>query len=124
MSITRASGAIASCLVLAQMVWAYEQCRQNPSYTCRLPVSQPYPTCINTYFVPGEGSYCDSRDGECGRTQCNSYSVTVYKWVDVYTPYNGVCTFPKDTFGPTGDGICSQASLTGDQCGYCPGGSQ
>lgn len=119
MKVIKVSCALASAVVVTRLVWA--TCYVNPSYQCRTNTPLTYPDCVSKTYSMTTGSYCDSRDGECGRTGCTPQSIPVTRIDQIWDPYQGTCVPPVRTVGPIPSGTCSVAVLSGNQCGYCPG---
>lgn len=107
----------------APLVWA--TCKVAVSRTCFEDQPAVPPVCISKLYQNNVGSYCDSRDGECGREGCSmSNGVIATYYETVYAVENGRCTTPfLPTTGPHYGGICWNAVLWGPQCGPCPSGS-
>ncbi len=78
--------------------------------------------CIQVYCSVENSSSCDSRDGECGKTECSGSYVTVSRSSYAYTPMGIPCYC-----GGSGRlitsytvGSCYVATLAGDKCPpYC-----
>ena len=106
--------------------FSQQGCSQNPPGSA-CATSKPYacPDCYGIRYDPTTSSYCDVRDGACGKTQCSVSTVDIQKYIKTGTPiYDGAtcvgCT-PGQEVGPIlAGGTCAVAVLSGDQCGYCP----
>jgi len=85
--------------------------------------------CLAKKYTPTTSSYCDSRDGECGKLICTVSRVDVTYMRNQGTlqsvpgdPTTFYCE-PGEDIGPIGTGTtCAVATLSGDQCGICGGG--
>lgn len=80
--------------------------------------------CTQIRSTPPNVMYCDSRDGECGKTGCHMYQAPLtitYTWLTPYVDDNLNCTCRPPIHSVTmTNGTCRQAYLYGEQCGYCP----
>ncbi len=80
--------------------------------------------CQGTSYSPNQSSYCDSRDGQCGKTSCNVNTVSVTLIISVYsivhTKDGDMCGTFLYQESYTTPSTCAIASLSGSNCGYCP----
>lgn len=110
---------------LTSLGLAYATCYVSvDSSTCpgASPPQDPDPTnnCTAIDWAYVYEQYCDSRDGECGRTDCQPTTVQNLKVTTIYPNYLTSCgLIPISPSTANGSG-CNVVVLSGDVCGYCP----
>jgi len=120
-------------LMLESVSLAQQGCYQNPTNSIACATNQLAELtngCTAKTYSPTSSTYCDVRDGECGKTACQVTPVdvtVVWNIGQAVTPPGD----PADPYCEPGEDMppvlagwqCAEAVLSGDQCGYCPPGS-
>lgn len=75
---TTVVGATLACLFICSVALG---CMVTVAYTCGTPQHASCTnSCVEVYYVPSSGAYCDSRDGYPGTWTCGDNSVPLYQY--------------------------------------------